>query len=431
MPFGEYLADGVLEPLGMTATALTGPIRRSAAAGLVGPLSDLVRLGREWARPTLVSDATWREATSVQFPGLAGVLPGFGPFDPCDWGLGVEIRGAKRPHWTGTVELTGHLRSLRAERILPVGGPGGRGALLRPGRPAVRGVGLAGLAGTGRCRPGGAVPGTPRSGGPHGLTGSAAPPEAPSRLRRMKGVLLAGGTGSRLHPLTRITNKHLLPIYDRPMINWGIEALVNAGITEIMLVTGGTHAGEFLRLLGNGHEFGIDRLSYGYQERPGGIAEALGLAARFVDGDPVLVMLADNIVENSIRPMVDAFRADPQGARILLTPVEEDEHLRHLGVPTFDDDAKVVGIVEKPEHPASKFGVTGIYCYDADVFDVIPTLVPSGRGELEITDVNNHYIAQGAMAYDVLEGFWGDAGESIDAYYTVNDFVRKYGANKG
>ena len=129
----------------------------------------------------------------------------------------------------------------------------------------------------------------------------------------MKGVLLAGGTGSRLHPLTRITNKHLLPIYDRPMINWGIEALVNAGITEIMLVTGGTHAGEFLRLLGNGHEFGIDRLSYGYQERPGGIAEALGLAARFVDGDPVLVMLADNIVERSIRPMVDAFRAHPHG----------------------------------------------------------------------------------------------------------------------
>ncbi len=246
----------------------------------------------------------------------------------------------------------------------------------------------------------------------------------------MKGVLLAGGTGSRLHPLTRITNKHLLPIYDRPMINWGIEALVNAGITEIMLVTGGTHAGEFLRLLGNGHEFGIDRLSYGYQERPGGIAEALGLAARFVDGDPVLVMLADNICENSIKPMVDAFRADPNGARILLTPSDDAEHLRHLGVPSFDADNKITGIVEKPEHPASNFGVTGIYCYDADVFDVIPTLVPSGRGELEITDVNNHYISQGAMAFDVLEGFWGDAGESIDAYYTVNDFVRKNGANK-
>ena len=238
----------------------------------------------------------------------------------------------------------------------------------------------------------------------------------------MKGVILAGGTGSRLHPLTRITNKHLLPIYDRPMINWGIEALVNAGITEIMLVTGGTHAGEFLRLLGNGHEFGIDRLSYGYQERPGGIAEALGLAARFVDGEPVLVMLADNIVERSIRPMVDAFRADPHGARILLTPVEEVEHLQHLGVPTFDADQRVIGIVEKPEHPDSHFGVTGIYCYDPDVFDVIPTLVPSGRGELEITDVNNHYISQGTMAYD---------GESIDAYYSVNDFVRTHGANKG
>ena len=247
----------------------------------------------------------------------------------------------------------------------------------------------------------------------------------------MKGVLLAGGTGSRLHPLTRITNKHLLPIYDRPMINWGIEALVNAGITEIMLVTGGTHAGEFLRLLGNGHEFGIDRLSYGYQERPGGIAEALGLAARFVDGDPVLVMLADNICENSIKPMVDAFRADPHGARILLTPSDDAEHLRHLGVPSFDADNKITGIIEKPEHPASNFGVTGIYCYAADVFDVIPTLIPSGRGELEITDVNNHYISQGAMAFDVLEGFWGDAGESIDAYYTVNDFVRKNGANKG
>jgi len=247
----------------------------------------------------------------------------------------------------------------------------------------------------------------------------------------VKGVILAGGTGSRLHPLTRITNKHLLPIFDRPMINWCIEALVDAGITEIMLVTGGTHAGEFLRLLGNGHEFGIDRLSYGYQEKPGGIAEALGLAARFVDGEPVLVMLADNIVERSIKPMVDAFRADPRGARILLTRVEEDEHLRHLGVPAFDEDQRVIGIVEKPEHPPSKFGVTGIYCYDSHVFEVIPTLVPSGRGELEITDVNNYYISRGTMAYDILEGFWGDAGESIDTYYAVNDFVRSHGANKG
>ena len=247
----------------------------------------------------------------------------------------------------------------------------------------------------------------------------------------MKGVILAGGTGSRLHPLTRITNKHLLPIYDRPMIAWAVEALVGAGITEQMVVTGGTHAGEFLRLLGNGQEHGIDRLSYGYQERPGGIAEALGLAERFVGDDPVLVMLADNIVERSIRPAVDAFRADPTGARILLTPVDEPEHLRHLGVPRFDAEDRIVGIVEKPDDPPSNFGVTGIYCYGADVFEVIRTLEPSGRGELEITDVNNHYVARGAMAYDVLEGFWGDAGESIDAYYEVNDFVRAHGANKG
>ncbi len=247
----------------------------------------------------------------------------------------------------------------------------------------------------------------------------------------MKGVLLAGGTGSRLFPLTKITNKHLLPIYDRPMIQWAIEAVVNSGITELMLVTGGTHAGEFLRLLGNGHEFGIDRLSYGYQERAGGIAEALGLAERFCDGEPVLVMLADNVVERSIRPMVEAFGADPHGGRILLTYVEQREHLRHLGVPELDEAGRLVSVIEKPEDPPSNYGVTGIYCYDAGVFEVIKTLEPSGRGELEITDVNNHYIAEGRMAYDVLEGFWGDAGESIDAYYAVNDFVRASGANKG
>jgi glucose-1-phosphate thymidylyltransferase len=247
----------------------------------------------------------------------------------------------------------------------------------------------------------------------------------------VKGVLLAGGTGSRLYPLTRITNKHLLPIYDRPMVQWSIEALVSAGVTDLMLVTGGTHAGEFLRLLGNGHEFGIDRLCYAYQDRPGGIAEALGLAQHFCEDQPIMVMLADNVVERSLKPMVEAFTAHPVGARILLTKVTEPEHLRHLGVPEMDARGRVVGIVEKPDDPPSNYGVTGIYCYDADVFDVIPTLVPSGRGELEITDVNNHYVRTGAMAYDVLEGFWGDAGESIDAYYAVNDFVRAHGANKG
>lgn len=247
----------------------------------------------------------------------------------------------------------------------------------------------------------------------------------------MKGVLLAGGTGSRLHPLTRITNKHLLPIYDRPMIQWAIEALVKAGVTEIMLVTGGTHAGEFLRLLGNGNDFGIDRLCYAYQERPGGIAEALGLAERFCEGDPVTVMLADNIVERSIRPMIQSFTADPTGARILLAEIEEPEHLCHLGVPELDDSGRVLRIVEKPQRPPSRYAVTGIYCYESSVFDVIPKLSPSGRGELEITDVNNHYVERGDMRFDVVEGFWGDAGESIDAYYVVNDFVRDQGANKG
>jgi glucose-1-phosphate thymidylyltransferase len=246
----------------------------------------------------------------------------------------------------------------------------------------------------------------------------------------VKGVVLAGGSGTRLHPLTRITNKHLLPIYNRPMVSYAIEALVKAGVTEIMLVTGGTHAGEFLRLLGNGHEFGIERLSYAYQERAGGIAEALGLAERFVDGDRVVVMLADNVLERSIQRAVEHFEQQEEGARVLLARVEDPEHLRHLGVPEFDGERRLVGIVEKPADPPSEFAVTGIYFYDATVFEVIPTLEPSGRDELEITDVNNWYVARSAMEYEVVEGFWGDAGESIDAYYAVNDFVRRHGANK-
>jgi len=246
----------------------------------------------------------------------------------------------------------------------------------------------------------------------------------------VKGVILAGGTGTRLHPLTRITNKHLLPLGDRPMVAYAIEALVRGGITELMLVTGGTHAGEFLRLLGNGHEFGIERLAYGYQEQAGGIAEALGLAERFVGGDRVCVMLADNVFERSLKSAIENFERQERGGRIILAPEKELEHLRHLGVPEFDGDGRVRQIVEKPESPPSEFVVTGVYFYDADVFGVIPTLTPSGRGELEITDVNNHYIEDGTMEYDVVEGFWGDAGESIDVYYAVNDFVRANGANR-
>ncbi len=245
----------------------------------------------------------------------------------------------------------------------------------------------------------------------------------------MKGVILAGGSGTRLDPLTRITNKHLLPLYDRPMVTYAVEALVQAGIDELMVVTGGTHAGEFFRLLGNGEAYGIDRLAYGYQERAGGIAEALGLAERFVDRDKCCVLLADNVFERTLRPVAENFAAQERGARVVLARVEEEEHLRHLGVAELDG-GRVTGIVEKPQAPASPYAVTGAYFYDASVWEVLPTLEPSGRGELEITDVNNWYVSQRALESDVLEGFWGDAGESIDAYYAVNDFVRRNPVNR-
>jgi glucose-1-phosphate thymidylyltransferase len=213
------------------------------------------------------------------------------------------------------------------------------------------------------------------------------------------------------------------------MVTYAIDAIVSGGVDEIMLVTGGTHAGEFFRLLGDGHEHGIGLLQYAYQEREGGIAEALGLAERFAGGDRVLVMLADNVFGRSIRPAIENFAQQEQGARIVLSKVAEPEHLRHLGVAELDGD-KVVQIVEKPERPPSEYAVTGLYFYDASVFEFLPTLSPSARGELEITDVNNWFVEQGRMEYDVVEGFWGDAGESIDAYYEVNDYVRQNGANK-
>ena len=241
--------------------------------------------------------------------------------------------------------------------------------------------------------------------------------------------MLAGGTGSRLHPLTRITNKHLLPLNDRPMISYAIEALVGAGVGEIMLVTGGTHAGEFLRLLGNGNEFGIDRLFYAYQDKAGGIAEALGLAEKFVAHDRCVVFLADNVFERSLKPCVDSFRKQERGARVVLSRERDREHLRNLGVAQFTGKSQIERIIEKPADPPSDFAVTGVYFYDRMVWDVLPELKPSGRGELEITDVNNWYLKQGLMEYDVLDGFWGDAGESIRAYYAVNDFVRAHEAN--
>lgn len=242
----------------------------------------------------------------------------------------------------------------------------------------------------------------------------------------MKGVVLAGGGGTRLYPLTRITNKHLLPVYNKPMIYYPIQTLVNAGITDILLVTGGNNAGDFLRLLGNGREFGLKHLNYTYQERAGGIAEALGLAEHFVDGQQVVVILGDNIIEGNIVGAVRAFEEQERGAKVLLKEVPDPEN---YGVPILDGD-RIVRIEEKPSKPATNYAVIGVYMYDATVFDIIRTLKPSGRGELEITDVNNAYIAAGTMTYDVLEGWWADAGASIDAYLCSNNLVARHGANK-
>lgn len=222
----------------------------------------------------------------------------------------------------------------------------------------------------------------------------------------MKGVVLAGGTGSRLYPLTKITNKHLLPVYDRPMIYYPIQTLVDAGIRDIMIVTGGQNAGDFLRLLANGKEFGLKHLNYTYQEGEGGIADALRLAEHFADGEKICVVLGDNIVEKSIRAHVEKFRQLPEGAMILLKEVEDPQR---FGVAEIEGD-RIVRIVEKPAVPPSRFAVTGIYMYDATVFEKIRRLKPSARGELEITDVNNMYIAEGKMHYAFLEGWWTDAG---------------------
>jgi glucose-1-phosphate thymidylyltransferase len=222
----------------------------------------------------------------------------------------------------------------------------------------------------------------------------------------MKGIVLAGGTGSRLFPLTKITNKHLLPIYDRPMIYYPIQTLVDAGIKDIMLVTGGRNSGDFLRLLSNGKEFGLKHINYTYQEGEGGIADALNMAEHFADGHKICVILGDNIIEGNIREAADRFRAQPRGAHILLKEVPDAER---FGVAEVEGP-RIVRIEEKPARPKSNHAVTGIYMYDATVFAKIRTLVPSRRGELEITDVNNAYIEEGSMTFSFLEGWWSDAG---------------------
>jgi len=233
----------------------------------------------------------------------------------------------------------------------------------------------------------------------------------------MKGVVLAGGTGSRLDPLTRVTNKHLLPVGDKPMVQWAVDFLAAAGVRDLILVTGSDHVDDFRRY------FGSD-LEYAKQERAGGIAEALGLARDFAGGDRIVVMLADNIFSAPIAATIRKFETQSAGARVLLAHVRETDHLRHLGVPRIED-GWIVEIHEKPADPPTRYAVTGVYCYDADVFDVVSELEPSARGELEITDVNNHYVRAGTLEHDVFEGYWGDAGESIDAYYEVIERVRR------
>ena len=241
----------------------------------------------------------------------------------------------------------------------------------------------------------------------------------------MKGVVLAGGLGTRLLPLTKVTNKHLLPVYDRPMIYYPIQTLVNAGINEIMLVTGGNNAGGFLKLLGNGKEFGLRHLDYTYQEGEGGIADALRLAEYFSDGELICVMLGDNIIEQNIRRATQAFREQKVGAKILLKNVKDPQR---FGVPVLEGD-RVIKIEEKPKQPRSPYAVTGIYFYDARVFSIIKTLKPSGRGELEITDVNNAYLEAGQLTWDILDGWWTDAG-TIESLHRANQLVAQTGANK-
>jgi glucose-1-phosphate thymidylyltransferase len=241
----------------------------------------------------------------------------------------------------------------------------------------------------------------------------------------MKGVILAGGLGTRLSPLTKITNKHLLPVYDKPMIYYPIQTLINAGIEDILIVTGGNHAGDFLRLLGNGKEFGLKHINYTYQEGEGGIAEALGLAEHFSDYEKIVVILGDNLIEGNISQAVKDFKKQKEGAKIMLKEVSDPQR---FGVAEIKD-GKLVGLEEKPKQPKSNYAVIGIYMYDGKVFDIVKTLKPSNRGELEITDVNNAYIKAGTMTYDILQGWWTDAG-TFESLHRATNLVASGGANK-
>lgn len=232
----------------------------------------------------------------------------------------------------------------------------------------------------------------------------------------MKGIVLAGGLGSRLYPLTKITNKHLLPIYNKPMIYYPIQMLVDAGIKDIMIVTGGRNAGDFLRLIGNGKEFGISGIHYTYQEGEGGIAEALGLTEEFAEGEKVVVVLGDNILQKGLRAGVEKFRKQKSGARIFL---KEVEHPWEYGIAEIRGK-RIRRIIEKPKKPPSNLAVIGVYMYPPDVFQIVRRLKPSSRGELEITDVNNAYVRRGRMEFEVVDGWWMDAGENHEALLRAN-----------
>ncbi|HZR29808.1 MAG TPA: sugar phosphate nucleotidyltransferase [Terriglobales bacterium] len=241
----------------------------------------------------------------------------------------------------------------------------------------------------------------------------------------MKGVVLAGGTGSRLYPLTRVTNKHLLPVYNQPMVFYPIQALVNVGIHDIVIVTGGHSAGDFLRLLANGKDFGLKGLNYGYQEGEGGIADALRIAEHFAQGDSICVILGDNIIENNVCDAAERFAAQGHGAHIVLKEVHDPER---FGCPELAD-GKIVRIEEKPRNPKSSYAVTGIYFYDNTVFKKIRQLKPSARGELEITDINNMYLQEGALTHSILQGWWTDAG-TFESLQRASSLVASTGANK-
>jgi glucose-1-phosphate thymidylyltransferase len=245
----------------------------------------------------------------------------------------------------------------------------------------------------------------------------------------MKGIILAGGLGTRLRPLTLVTNKHLLPVYDRPMIYYPIQCLLTAGIRDILIVTGGEHAGDFLKLLKNGKHLGVKHLEYAYQEGEGGIADALKLAEEFADGQKICVVLGDNIIEGNIKRAAGDFFTQPSGAKLLLKEVPDPER---FGVCRFEGDpgkGKIAEIIEKPKKPPSNFAVTGIYFYDADAFSICKTLKPSGRGELEITDVNNAYLQRGDLTYEILDGWWTDAGQ-FESLHRASCFVAEAGANR-